>query len=85
MISVTPIYDRPYKRTTFTSYDKCSEFERAKLNLGYKRIKGYKDFILYGKYDYDGNLLYKECFSRFDVEGVKAVNLRGCHGPIFKY
>lgn len=60
-----------YKRKIHHSYEKCSEYERSKLAQGYKRIKKYAYFYLYGKYDINGNLLYKECFSIFDVEGPK--------------
>lgn len=44
------------------------ERERAK---GFKFIKEYKDYYLYGKYTPEGTLLYKECFSKFDMDGVK--------------
>lgn len=77
--------NKPYGRTNFTSYEKCSAFERQKLNQGYKRIKDYDDFILYGRYDSEGRLLYRECFSRFDIEGVKSHKRKGCHGRIYKY
>ena len=57
-------------RRNFSSYQRCSEYEQQKLQQGYKRIKEYKNFYLYGKYDKDGNLLYRECFSKFDIDGV---------------
>ena len=65
------------------SYDKCSEYEKAKLKIGYKRIKEYENFYLYGKYDKDDNFLYNECFSKFDIDGVKAVPKT--RDPVWKY
>ena len=59
-------------RRNFASYEKCSEYEKQKIQEGYKRIAEYPSFYLYGKYDRYGNLLYRECFSKFDVDGVPA-------------
>lgn len=55
----------------YRNYEACSKFEQDKVRQGYKRLKEYKDYYLYGKYDNDGNLLYKECFSKFDIDGIK--------------
>lgn len=55
----------------FRNYSSCSKFERDKVRQGYQRIKEYETYYLYGKYDNDGNLLYKECFSKFDIDGVE--------------
>ena len=67
-------------RRNFASYERCSEYEQQKLSLGYKRIKEYKNFYLYGRYDREGNLLYRECFSKFDIDGVPVQKLlRGAH------
>ena len=60
-------------RNVFHSYMECSEFEKKKVLNGYKQLKAYKDYYLYGKYiNIDGRevLIYKECFSRFDIDGV---------------
>ena len=53
------------------SYAHISDYEKSKLEKGYKRIKTYEEFYLYGKYDGSGNLLYRECFSKFDIDGPK--------------
>ena len=84
MFEIAPIEERLGGRRTFSNYEKCSGYEKQKLKAGFKRIKEYKDFYLYGKYDFAGNLLYRECFSKFDVDGVKNVK-RSYHGPIFKW
>ena len=34
---------------------------------GFKRYQRYKYFGVYSKYDKDGNFLYHECFSWFDL------------------
>lgn len=65
------------------SYDKCSEFEKEKLKKGYRRIREYADYYLYGKYNSNGEFLYRECFSKFDVDGVKAV--QKTRDPLQKY
>lgn len=57
-------------RKILTRYEKCSEYEKSKLANGYVRIAEYKDYYLYEKRDKDGNFLYRECFSKFDVDGV---------------
>lgn len=51
-------------------YDTCSELEKKKAEQGYRRLEEYEDFYLYGKYNKDGVLLYKECFSKFDIDGA---------------
>ena len=53
------------------SYEKCSEYERQKLQLGYRRIAEYENYYLYAKYNRDNVFLYRECFSKFDIDGVK--------------
>lgn len=72
------------KRKVFTSYERCSNYERSKLDLGYKRLAEYESFYLYGRYDREGNLLYKECFSKYDIDGVPKYNYKR-HRPIFKW
>lgn len=44
-----------------------AEKERAK---NFQLIKEYKTYYLYGRYTQDGKLLYRECFSKFDIDGV---------------
>lgn len=57
-------------RRTFNKYENCAAYEREKLKDGYVRIAEYKDYYLYEKRDRDGKFLYRECFSKFDVDGV---------------
>lgn len=45
--------------------------EQEKLrSKGFVVLKEYKDYYLCGK-EKDDEILYRECFSKFDVDGVK--------------
>ena len=46
-------------------------------------LKEYKYYYLCGKF-VDGKLLYKECFSKFDVDKSRKV-VKKKHGPIFRF
>lgn len=52
------------------SYDVVANNEKNRAK-GFVKLKEYENFYLYGKYDEQGNLLYKECFSKFDIDGVQ--------------
>lgn len=54
----------------FKAYEKITRSEKKRAE-GFELIKEYEDFYLYGKYK-DGELLYRECFSKFDIDGVSA-------------
>lgn len=56
-------------RTVFHSYSSASAYEQKKLEENYRRLEEYEWFYVYGKYDNNGNLLYRECFSKYDVDG----------------
>lgn len=52
-------------------YDKCSEHEKSRFfKENYRIIKKYKYFYLCEKLDENDNVLYRECFSIFDIDGV---------------
>ena len=74
---------KPYAHKNFYNYDRCSLYEKGKLEKGYRRLKEYEHYYLYGKYNENGEMLYKECFSKFDVDGVR--NTKKLHGPIFRH
>lgn len=52
----------------FKAYEKITKSEKKRAQ-GFELIKEYEDYYLYGKY-VDGKLLYRECFSKFDIDGV---------------
>lgn len=58
------------ERTVFHSYQATSAYEQKKIEKNYRRLEEYEWFYVYGKYDNDGNLLYRECFSKFDIDGA---------------
>lgn len=41
-----------------------------KLKENFKFLKAYKKFYLYG-YEDKGKILYKECFSKQDIDGMQ--------------
>lgn len=59
------------KKKYFASSYNVQELERDRVK-DFKFIKEYKHYYLYGKYK-DGKLLYKECFSKFDIDGVVSI------------
>jgi len=59
------------ERTVFHGYHECSAYERKKVKQGYVRIKEYETWYLYEKQDENGNHLYYEGFSKFDIDGVQ--------------
>lgn len=50
------------------NYESASRFERHKYKE-FEILEEYEWFYLCGKFE-KGELLYKECFSKFDVDGV---------------
>lgn len=60
----------PGEKKVSSNYQTTSEYEQKKLESGYKRLEEYECFYVFGKYDNDGNLLYRECFSKFDIDGA---------------
>ena len=59
--------DGRYARKTYVSAP-IAERDRVKE---FKFIKEYQYYYLYGKYDINGKLLYRECFNKFDIDGVE--------------
>lgn len=53
---------------TLTGYKSIPNQEK-KRSEGFERLEEYEYFYLCGRYR-DGRLLYKECFSKFDIDGV---------------
>ena len=51
------------------TYEAIAHEEKNKAD-GFQLIKEYEHFYLKGKYQ-NGEMLYKECFSKFDVDGHK--------------
>ena len=56
--------------------------EKEKIK-GFKILDEYEEFYLCGKYDDHGKLLYKECFTKFDIDGVQ--NEKKCRGNHSQY
>ena len=54
----------------YSMYSSVSAETKARYK-GFEKIKEYEHFYLCGRYNDKGELLYKECFSKFDVDGVK--------------
>lgn len=63
----------------YSKYSSVSDETRARYK-GFEKIKEYEHFYLCGRYNDNGELLYKECFSKFDVDGVK-----GAYRPRIPY
>jgi hypothetical protein len=57
----------------YSKYSSVSDETKARYK-GFEKIKEYEHFYLCGRYTDDGKLLYKECFSKFDVDGVKVMH-----------
>jgi len=57
-------------RTVFHVYEDCSAYEKRKFLNGYIILKKYEHFYLCAKVDENDNILYRECFSIFDIDGV---------------
>ena len=51
-------------------YKKVADKEKSRAKDGFKFLKEYECFYLYGKLDKDNNVLYRETFSKFDIDGV---------------
>ena len=51
------------------AWDRLAKQEKMRAK-GFRLLEEYECFYLYGKYEND-QLLYKECFSKFDIDGVK--------------
>lgn len=49
------------------NYGLISEESRRRYK-GFEVLKEYQDYYLCGKFTKDGELLYRECFSKFDVD-----------------
>lgn len=62
----------------YRQYDVLSELEKQRAHRDFARLKEYEHYYLYGRV-VDGKILYKECFSKFDIDGV--VNTRKPTGP----
>ena len=55
-------------------YDKCSEHEKSRFyKENYVVVEKYKHYYLCEKLDKDGKVLFRECFSIFDIDGVPEV------------
>lgn len=59
------------KQGRLKSYNVVADFEKRRSKEGYIRLEEYEYFYLYGRVDKDNNILYKETFSKFDIDGVK--------------
>lgn len=60
--------------TKAKQYDKLGELE-VKRYKDFDVIEEYEFFYLCGKF-INGKLLYKECFSKFDIDGVPKTTTR---------
>jgi len=60
----------PGERKVSSNYQTTSAYEQKKLESGYRRLEEYECFYVFGKYDSEGKFLYRECFSKFDVDGA---------------
>lgn len=65
----------------YKQYDVVSNMEKRRAERDFVRLKEYKHFYLYGKVDKDNNVLYKECFSKIDIDGVQ--NIKRPSQPLF--
>lgn len=67
-------------KRTLTGYLSMPGQEKKKvLEKGFARLAEYEYFYLYGKIK-DDKVLYRECFSKFDIDGVKAKAVE--RGPV---
>lgn len=62
----------------YSSYDSCKELEQKRYK-DFRVLEEYECFYLCGKLQ-DGEILYRECFSKFDVDGVQNKNKRDFEG-----
>lgn len=63
------------------SYDQAHDDEKERAK-GFRLIQEYENYYLMGKYTEDNKLLYRECFSKFDIDGVEKHKM---YGRYFKY
>ena len=54
----------------YKNYKLLAEESRERYK-GFVKLKEYKHYYLCGRFNDKGELLYKECFSKFDVDGVR--------------
>ena len=64
---------------SFKKYNKVAEGEKLRSENDYVRIQEYEHFYLYAKLDRNHNLLYKETFSKFDIDGIKPTAVEHYH------
>jgi hypothetical protein len=70
------------ERHVLINYEECAKYEKKKFGKGYIVLKEYEDFYLCGKVDENNKVMYRECFSKFDIDGVPETP-RGGH-PFWK-
>lgn len=51
-------------------YTTCPEYEKRRFKSGFIVLEEYEDFYLCGRVNKDNKVIYKECFSKFDIDGV---------------
>ena len=57
-------------------YEDVSKDEKLR-SKNFKVVKEYENFYLCEKYGAFGEFLYRECFGKFDIDGVPKYSLRG--------
>lgn len=54
----------------YRQYDVVSALEKQRAQRDFARLKEYEHYYLYGRV-LDGKIIYKECFSKIDIDGVQ--------------
>lgn len=56
------------------SDEAINKVDKKRFDEEFKVIKEYEEYYLCGKYDKEGKLMYRECFAKFVIDGVKPIN-----------
>lgn len=66
----------------YKQYNVVSNLEKKRALEGFARLAEYEHFYLYGKV-LNGQIIYKECFSKFDIDGAPKQSYSRGYGPQF--